>query len=154
MQYKELITSSRRHSVSDQPAGGVANWSGADFELRLGVQFCVYMLVGDLAGLAPGAVSQVQPQAPEVIDDLVVSFETGAQWAIQAKAGGLTLSWKPSSRFAEALRQLYTGAVTKGQIDLAPGSLDRVELAVDDRAASRKHPNCWEHPPTTACWHS
>jgi hypothetical protein len=33
--------------VSDQPAGGVANWSGTAFELRLGVQFCVYMLVGD-----------------------------------------------------------------------------------------------------------
>jgi hypothetical protein len=29
-------------------AGGLAGWSGADFELRLGVEFCVYMLVREL----------------------------------------------------------------------------------------------------------
>lgn len=48
-------------TISDR-SGGVGNAVGADFEYRLGVEFCVYILVGDLAGLAPGAVSLVQPQ--------------------------------------------------------------------------------------------
>jgi hypothetical protein len=68
-------------------SGGVANWSGADFELRLAVQYCVYMLVGESAGLDAGAVSSVQMQAPEPIDDVVMRFESGTKWAIQAKAG-------------------------------------------------------------------
>ena len=55
--------------------GGRANWAGADFELRLGVQFCVYMLVGDAAGLGPGAACRVQLQAPEPVDDLILEFE-------------------------------------------------------------------------------
>lgn len=120
--------------MSDQSSGGVANWAGAAFELRLGVEFCIHMLVGDVAGLAPGAVSLVQPQAPETVDDLMVRFESGARWAIQAKAGWVGVSWDTSSPFGQALRQLCRGAAA-GQIDLCPGSLDRVELAVDERAA-------------------
>ena len=67
--------------------GGRANWAGAAFELRLGVQFCVYILVGDAAGLGPGAARRVQLQAPEPVDDLILEFETGARWALLAKAG-------------------------------------------------------------------
>ncbi|TET98785.1 MAG: ATP-binding protein, partial [Dehalococcoidia bacterium] len=114
--------------------GGRANWAGAAFELRLGVEFCVYIMVGEAAGLGPGAARQVQLQAPEPVDDLVLEFETGARWAIQAKAGpSVRVEWNPKRPFGKALRQLYHG-VTSGQIDLAPESLDRVELAVDHRA--------------------
>lgn len=114
--------------------GGWANWAGAAFELRLGVEFCVYILVGDAAGLGPGAASRVQLQAPEPVDDLVLEFETGSRWAIQAKAGpSVRVEWNRDRPFGKALRQLYDGA-TSGQIDLAPDSLDRVELAVDHRA--------------------
>lgn len=114
--------------------GGRANWTGAAFELRLGVEFCVYILMGEEAGLGPGAARRVQLQAPEVIDDLILEFETGARWAIQAKAGpSVRVEWNPDKPFGKALRQLYNGA-TSGQIDLAPDSLDRVELAVDHRA--------------------
>ena len=38
--------------MSDPSAGGVGGWTGTAFELRLGVEFCVYMLVGDVAGRA------------------------------------------------------------------------------------------------------
>ena len=114
--------------------GGRANWTGAAFELRLGVEFCVYILMGEEAGLGPGAARRVQLQAPEVIDDLILEFETGTRWAIQAKAGpSVRVEWNPDKPFGKALRQLYNGA-TSGQIDLAPDSLDRVELAVDHRA--------------------
>jgi tetratricopeptide (TPR) repeat protein len=136
--------------------GGRANWAGAAFELRLGVEFCVYILVGEAAGLGPGAVRSVQLQAPAAVDDLVLEFETGACWAIQAKAGtSVRVEWNPNRPFGKALRQLHHGA-TSGQIDLAPDSLDRVELAVDHRAHSsitafgewlakaRKHHD-WEH---------
>ena len=136
--------------------GGRANWAGAAFELRLGVEFCVYILVGEAAGLGPGAARCVQLQAPGPVDDLVLEFETGARWAIQAKAGpSVRVEWNPKRPFGKALRQLYHGA-TSGQIDLAPDSLDRVELAVDHRAHSsitgfgewlakaRRHHD-WEH---------
>ena len=114
--------------------GGRANWAGAAFELRLGVEFCVYILVGEAAGLGPGAARRVQLQAPEPVDDLVLEFETGARWAVQAKAGAsVRVEWSPRRPFGKALRQLYHGAMS-GQIDLAPDSLDRVELAVDHRA--------------------
>ena len=114
--------------------GGRANWAGAAFELRLGVEFCVYILVGEAAGLGPGAARQVRLQAPEPVDDLVLEFETGARWAIQAKAGpSVRVEWNPKRPFGKALRQLHHGA-TSGQVDLAPESLDRVELAVDHRA--------------------
>jgi len=114
----------------------MANWRGAAFELRLGVEFCVYILLGEAAGLAPGAVRTVQLQAPEAVDDLVLEFEHGAKWAIQAKAGSsVRVEWNPERPFGKALRQLYEGATT-GQIDLGPGSLDRLELAVDHRAAA------------------
>jgi tetratricopeptide (TPR) repeat protein len=114
--------------------GGRANWAGAAFELRLGVEFCVYVLVGEAAGLAPGAVRRVQLQAPEAVDDVVLEFETGTRWAVQAKAGkSVRVEWNPNRPFGKALRQLYGGA-TSGQVDLAPDSLDRVELAVDHRA--------------------
>ena len=116
--------------------GGRANWAGAAFELRLGVEFCVYILIGEAAGLEPGAASCVQLQPPEVVDDLILEFETGARWAIQAKAGpSVRVGWHPGRPFGKALRQLYHGAAS-GQIDLAPNSLDRVELAVDHRANS------------------
>ena len=59
-------------------SGGVAGWTGASFEVHLAVQYCAYMLVGDAVGLAPGAVTLVQIQAPEVVDDLVVRFESDA----------------------------------------------------------------------------
>jgi len=114
--------------------GGRANWAGAAFELRLGVEFCVYILMGDAAGLGPGAARRVQLQAPEVVDDLILEFETGSRWAIQAKAGqSVRVEWNPRRPFGKALCQLHDGA-TSGQIDLAPGSLDRLELAVDHRA--------------------
>ncbi len=114
--------------------GGRANWAGAAFELRLGVEFCVYILVGEAAGLGPGAAKRVQLQAPEPVDDLVLEFETGARWAIQAKAGpSVRVEWNPDRPFGKGLRQLYDGA-TSGQVDLAPDSLDWVELAVDHRA--------------------
>ncbi len=95
--------------------GGRANWSGAAFELRLGVQFCVYILVGDAAGLGPGAARRVQLQAPEPVDDLILEFETGTRWAIQAKAGtSVRVEWNSGRPFGKALRQLYHGA-TSGQ---------------------------------------
>ena len=76
--------------------GGRANWAGAAFELRLGVEFCVYILVGEAAGLGPGAARRVQLQAPEPVDDLVLEFETGARWAVQAKAGAsVRVEWSP-----------------------------------------------------------
>ena len=113
--------------------GGRANWAGATFELRLGVQFCVYILVGEYAGLAPGAARRVQFQAPGIVDDLVLEFD-GATWAVQAKSGSsVRVEWSPGSPFGKALRQLYRGA-TSGQVDLAAGSLDRVVLAVDHQA--------------------
>ncbi|MBU0703507.1 MAG: hypothetical protein KKC18_06530, partial [Chloroflexi bacterium] len=98
--------------------GGRANWAGAAFELRLGVEFCVYILVGEYAGLGPGAASRVQLQAPQVVDDLVLEFETGSRWAVQAKAGpSVRVEWNPDRPFGQALRQLYAGAAS-GQIDL------------------------------------
>jgi len=135
--------------------GGRANWAGAAFELQLGVEFCVNILVGDAAGLAPGAARRVQLQAPEPVDDLVLEFETGTCWAIQAKAGpSIRVEWNPDRPFGKALRQLYHGA-TSGQIDLAPDSLDQVVLAVDHRApgsvtdfghwvARARHHHTWE----------
>jgi hypothetical protein len=135
--------------------GGRDNWAGAAFELRLGVEFCVDILVGVDAGLAPGAARRVQLQAPEPVDDLVLEFETGARWAIQAKAGpSVRVEWGPDRPFGKALRQLYHGA-TCGQIDLAPDSLDQVVLAVDHRApgsvtdfghwvARARHHHTWE----------
>ena len=117
-------------------SGGMANWRGAAFELRLGVEFCVYILTGEAAGLAPGAVRSVQLQAPEAVDDLVLEFEHGAKWAIQAKAGSsVRVEWKAKRPFGKALIQLYEDA-TSDQIDLSPGSLDRLELAVDHRAGA------------------
>ncbi len=136
--------------------GGRANWAGAAFELRLGVEFCVYILVGEAVGLGPGAARRVQLQAPEVVDDLILEFETGTHWAIQAKAGkSVRVEWNPDKPFGKALRQLYAGA-TSGQIDLAPDSLDRVELAVDHRAhasvtgfrewlAKARQHHAWDH---------
>ncbi len=116
--------------------GGRANWSGAAFELRLGVEFCLYILIGERAGLGPGALRSVQLQAPEAVDDVVLEFETGARWAIQAKAGkSVRVGWGAKQPFGKALRQLYQGA-TSGQIDLAAESIDRVELAVDHTAAA------------------
>jgi hypothetical protein len=112
----------------------MAMWAGAAFELRLGVEFCVYILTGELAGLAPGAARCVQLQAPQAVDDLVLEFDSGATWAVQAKAGpSLRLEWNPERPFGKALRQLYAGA-TEGQIDLSAESLDRLELAADHRA--------------------
>jgi len=114
--------------------GGRANWSGAAFELRLGVELCVYILLGENAGLAPGAPRCVQLQAPEPVDDLVLEFEGGARWAIQAKAGpSVRVEWGAERPFGKALRQLYRGA-SRDQVQVAPDSLDRVELAVDFRA--------------------
>ncbi|MBN1323336.1 MAG: hypothetical protein JW986_04960 [Methanotrichaceae archaeon] len=112
-------------------AGGIAPWAGASFELRLGAEFCVYMLAGDEAGLSPGAVSQVQPQAPKAIDDMVVRFGSGNIWAVQAKAGSLSLSWE--GEFGKALRQLFRG-VASGQID-PEDTRDRAILAVEDTAS-------------------
>jgi hypothetical protein len=115
-------------------SGGRANWGGADFELRLGVDLCVDILRGEEAGLAPGAIRHVQPQAPGAIDDLVLEFETGTRWAVQAKAGSsVRVEWNPGRPFGKALRQLYEG-VTAGQIDASAESLDRAVLAVDHRA--------------------
>ena len=142
--------------MTDKSSGGVANWSGAAFELRLGVEFCVYILIGDAAGLGPGAATRVQLQAPEPVDDLVLEFETGTRWAVQAKAGSsVRVEWNPDRPFGKALAQLYRGA-TGGQIDLAPDSLDRVELAVDHQApqsltrfsqwlSKARHHLDWEH---------
>lgn len=92
------------------------------------------MLVGDLAGLLPGPVSLVQPQAPDTVDDLVVHFSSGTKWVIQAKAGRVGVSWSAASSFGKAIRQLHQGAATR-QIDLSPESLDRLELAVNENAA-------------------
>ena len=116
--------------------GGRANWTGAVFELRLGVEFCVYILAGEYAGLGPGAACRLQLQAPEAIDDLVLEFDTGARWAIQAKAGSsVRVEWHPDRPFGKALRQLYRGVASASpQIDRSADSLDRVELAVDHRA--------------------
>jgi tetratricopeptide (TPR) repeat protein len=121
--------------MSDVSAGGIAGWSGASFELRLGAEFCAYMLAGEFAGLSTGAVSMIQLQAPEIVDDLVVEFESGDRWAIQAKAGKLQVSWKESSPFAKALLQLYEGA-RKGQVDTSPRSSDRLELAFEEEKAA------------------
>jgi tetratricopeptide (TPR) repeat protein len=116
--------------------GGQANWTGAAFELRLGVEFCVYILVGEATGLGPGAASSVQLQAPGAVDDVVLGFETGTRWAVQAKAGkSVRVEWNPDRPFGKALRQLHDGAIS-GQVDLAPNSLDRLVLAVDHRAPS------------------
>jgi|GEM_PF-3172404 len=112
-------------------AGGIAGWAGAAFELRLGAEFCVHMLAGDEAGLSPGAVSQVQPQAPKAVDDMVVRFGSGNIWAIQAKAGALSLSWE--GEFGKALRQLF-GGVASGQID-PEDPRDRAILAIEDAAS-------------------
>ena len=120
--------------MTHKSSGGKAQWTGAAFELRLGVEFCVYIVIGDAAGLGPGAATLVQLQAPEPVDDLVLEFETGARWAVQAKAGSsVRVGWNPNRPFGQALRQLYDGAAS-GQIDLAAESLDRLELAVDHRA--------------------
>ena len=83
--------------------GGRANWAGAAFELRLGVQFCVYILMGEYAGLAPGAARRVQFQAPGIVDDLVLEFD-GATWAVQAKSGSsVRVEWNPGSPFGHIL---------------------------------------------------
>lgn len=120
----------KKHSTT----GGRANWTGAAFELRLGVKFCVDILLGDAAGLDAGAPRLIQLQAPAPVDDLVVEFENGSHWAIQAKAGrSVRVDWNPNRPFGKALRQLYEGA-TSGQISLSPASSDRVELAVDHQA--------------------
>jgi hypothetical protein len=137
-------------------SGGMANWTGAAFELRLGVEFCVYILIGDAAGFGCGAATRVQLQAPEPVDDLVLEFDTGARWAVQAKAGSsVRVEWNPDRPFGKALRQLYDGA-TSDQIDLSADSLDRVELAVDHQAPQSvtrfggwldkaRHHLDWEH---------
>ncbi len=76
----------------------------------------------------------MQLQAPELVDDLVLEFETGARWVIQAKAGpSVRVEWNRDRPFGKALRQLYHGA-TGQQIDLSAESLDRLELATDHRA--------------------
>ncbi len=92
------------------------------------------MLAGEYAGLLPGTISMVQPQAPETIDDLVVEFESGDRWALQAKAGKLQISWKESP-FSQALLQLYEGAKAK-QVDIDSKSSDRMELAFEDEKAA------------------
>jgi hypothetical protein len=58
--------------------GGRANWAGAAFELRLGVEFCVNILVGDAAGLAPGAACRVQllQQAVAAVEEAVGTFRS------------------------------------------------------------------------------
>ena len=121
--------------MTDGNPGGIAVWSGSSFELRLGAEFCAYMLAGEFAGLSPGAVSMVQPQAPETIDDLVVEFDSGDRWAFQAKAGKLQISWKETSPFSQALLQLYEGARAK-QVDIDPKSSDRMELAFEEEKAA------------------
>jgi hypothetical protein len=103
-------------------SGGIANWTGAAFELRLGVEFCVYILIGDAAGLGPGAATRVQLQPPEPVDDLVLEFDTGARWAVQAKAGSsVRVEWNPDRPFGKALRQLYDGT-TSGRSCLRVGA--------------------------------
>ena len=99
--------------------GGTANWHGARFELRLGVQLGVWMMLGHGAGLAPGPIAKAQIQAPETVDDWVVTFDLGDRWAIQAKGGRTGLSWDPDSPFGKAIRQLHRAAVD-GQIRLGP----------------------------------
>jgi hypothetical protein len=54
--------------------GGQANRAGAALELRLGVEFCVMILIGEDAGLAPGRARSVQLQAPEAVDDVVLDW--------------------------------------------------------------------------------
>jgi hypothetical protein len=108
-------------------------WAGAAFELRLAVEFCVYILTGEVASLAPGAVRCVQLQARQAVDDLVLEFEGSATWAVQAKAGpSLRFEWNPKRPFGKAQRQLYAGA-TGGQSDPSAESLDRLEPAADHR---------------------
>ena len=123
--------------MSHTSAGGTGSWRGASFELRLAVEFCVNALLDEDADLSPGAIASVQLQAPsqvEAVDDLVIRFESGNKWAIQAKAGStVPVSFKADQRFGEALKQLYAGACSD-QVDLSPDSLDRLILAVDHLA--------------------
>lgn len=114
-------------------SGGTANWSGLNFEARLAVEYCVYLLLGNEAGLDAGAVERVQLQAPREPDDLVVRFESGATWAFQAKSGDVGLSWTPGKPFADALLQLH-GARETSDFNLEPGSHDRLILAVNHQA--------------------
>ena len=46
--------------MTHKSSGGTASWSGAAFELRLGVEFCVYILIGEDAGFGCGAATWVQ----------------------------------------------------------------------------------------------
>jgi hypothetical protein len=123
--------------MSHASSGGIANWRGASFELRLTVDYCVSALLDEDAALGPGAITTVQLQAPahaEPVDDLIVCFESGDKWAVQAKAGSSAgVSFNPNRPFGKALRQLYSGA-TGAQIDLAFASQDRLMLAVDHQA--------------------
>ena len=122
-------------TTATENAGGIANWRGAEFETRLGVQYCVWMMLGEAAGLQPGALASAQIQAPQVVDDWVLTFESGDAWAIQAKGGALSVSWKPGSRFGKALEQLHDAA-QRGQIDAAPLSHARGVLAIEHLAPS------------------
>jgi hypothetical protein len=60
----------------NRPKG--ANWAGVAFELRLGVEFCVDILVGDAAGLALGAAHRVQllQQAVAAIEEAAEIFRS------------------------------------------------------------------------------
>ena len=88
-------------------SGGMAGWSGAAFELRLGVEFCVYILIGEDAGFGCGAATRVQLQAPQPVDDLVLEFDTGTRRAVQANVAPSTTPpivivnwppWRPPAR--------------------------------------------------------